>query len=202
MKYWILSFLKEFFYTTLNHLIKCHSKNSDKLTHLMMLCTTFTWHIEISFRLFSLSFLREPWWMFTITALEECCPFFGLWHVVAICPGETCQGKYKLLTLITGKSDCFCVHSIKASSNQTVSNPKWMCLLMTFLTEHCINEGLRVHDWFRSIHRQKHTQFCLAREHGIYSQHVFCAFRGLQGNEGWRREDCLFLMGGGFWTLL
>lgn len=46
--------------------------------------------------------------MFTTTALEECCPFFGLWHVVAICPGETCQGKYKLLTLITGKSDSFC----------------------------------------------------------------------------------------------
>lgn len=79
--------------------------------------------------------------MFTAAAREECCPLFGLWHVVAICSGETCQEKYKLLTLITRKFDSFCVLSIKASSNQTLSYPMQMCLLMTSHTEHLYKRG-------------------------------------------------------------
>lgn len=63
--------------------------------------------------------------MLTATALEECCPFFGLWHIVAIARAS----RAKENTLQTAdfdnkeKSDSVCKHSIKASSNQAVSSP-------------------------------------------------------------------------------
>ncbi len=63
--------------------------------------------------------------MLTATALEECCPFFGLWHTVAI--AHASHAKENTLQTAdfdnTGKSDSVFMHSIKASSNQAVSNP-------------------------------------------------------------------------------
>lgn len=52
--------------------------------------------------------------MFTATALEECCPFFGLWHIVAIAHASHAKEN----TLQTddfdngGKSDSVCMRSL------------------------------------------------------------------------------------------
>lgn len=63
--------------------------------------------------------------MLTATALEECCPVFGSWHIVAI--AHASHAKENTLQTADsdnrGKSDSVCMHSIKASSNQAVSNP-------------------------------------------------------------------------------
>lgn len=63
--------------------------------------------------------------MLTARALEECCPFFGPWHIVAI--AHVSHAKENTLRTADcdnrRKSDSVCMHSIKASSNQAVSNP-------------------------------------------------------------------------------
>lgn len=159
---------------TYHYILLCRNDNDGAF-----LCSVFaclwerTW-IEITMCVsgyFSGSCFRAVTWMLTATPLEECCPFFGLWHTAAIANASHAkENTLQTADFDNGReSDSVCMHSINTNSNQAASNA-WMCLLMTYSQNICVNEGLSALIVFTDNNT---LQCCLAVELSMYACLLF-----------------------------
>ena len=125
------------------------------------------------------------------------------------CPCDPCQGKYVA-------NSWFRMHSIKASSEQAVSNPTRMCLLMTRFSEYLCKSGSQSAAalWWCS-QTTAHTVLSWRGARHVCMSFVHSVFNKQQGEWGWREVVlhacvcvcvcvlcvCVCVVGGGFWTL-